>query len=181
MPNYLENTHSKLRVDFPVPLKQYTILERRGQARREPTYGRCFSAAGDYIAGSFGYGKRKYAFTRVSDQERYQIRRNVWFDYADTQLKHFFGTEMRVLFVHGMNWFDYSDMVAKHDLAGIIRKETGISKEDAATMKERLFEEIDQITNTRKAEPFSMNEKEQLILAVMKTAKDLSERTLEIK
>lgn len=67
------------------------------------------------------------------------------------------------------------------NLVRIIQNKLKGSRNDAANAVDKLFEEIDEITERKNVEPLSIDEKEQLALAIIKTADNLLKKTLRIK
>lgn len=82
-------------------------------------------------------------------------------------------------------WFatgaHYLEEQGRTELLKTIQSKMRICTKEARDLKDRLFEEIDQLTEAREIEPLSDEEKEQLILAVVKTADYLAKKTLELR
>ncbi|MGB8780471.1 MAG: hypothetical protein WCD81_07470 [Candidatus Bathyarchaeia archaeon] len=103
---------------------------------------------------------------------------------------HWFPDE-RIYLVHSVapnfyrrgdtTWSIVLDEESETDLTETIQKKLRIRKTEAAAIKDKLYEEIDQIAQARNVERFSSNEKDQLVLAIIKTADSLLKKTLDTK
>jgi len=150
--------------------RQYGMLQRLHQEVRSKGYGRCFS---------FNDKRMIYVHGHEQDFGHIEIRwrRKLWSDEKEN--KQMFSSGLFPLH-RAIGSLD-SNLETGVDLSKTIRRELKLSERDAAATRDKLFEEIDQMTKTRNVEPLSATEKDQLILAIIKTAQSLSKKTLETK
>jgi len=95
-----------------------------------------------------------------------------------------FGHEKKLKLGKWTPHFDFGEYLRSDDESGTelvatIKRKMNISKNDANMLKNKLFEEIDQIAQSGKVQPLAQDEKESLVLAIMKTADHLARKALE--
>lgn len=84
----------------------------------------------------------------------------------------------------GVTWTIYpshGDEIKTSELVRAIGSRLKIGKRNAEAMKDKLFDEIDRISETKKIGFVSEEEKDELVRAIIRTADDLLKKTLETR
>lgn len=141
-----------------MPFENYVLTPREERTRRERAHD------GFSIADFFG---KDYVFRQAHTSDRMIVIRP-WKTFDEI---------MKPKRISGRGWivFGHKPLEKKRgpDLVGILKNRMKTSRKDAETLVNELFKELDQIAGERGAEPFSQNEKEQLVLAITKTARNI--------